>query len=86
MSNLELSLQNVALVLLYIVVYNVLKALYRITFHPLAKFPGPTLAALTYKYEFYYDGIKGGQYTKRIAQLHEQYGIYPCFRLFICTF
>ena len=62
-----------AIVLLYLS-QLVLKAIYRITFHPLAKFPGPILAALSYKYEFYFDGIKGGQYTKEIARLHQIYG------------
>jgi len=56
--------------------YLVLKAVYRITFHPLAKFPGPILAALTYKYEFYFEGIKGGRYTKEVERLHQIYGMY----------
>ena len=47
---------------------------YRLIFHPLAKFPGPRLAAITFKYEYYYDGIKKGQYTRRIGELHEKYG------------
>jgi hypothetical protein len=62
-----------AIALLYLA-QLVLKALYRVTLHPLAQFPGPILAALTYKYEFYFDGIKGGQYTKEIARLHQIYG------------
>jgi hypothetical protein len=56
------------------VAYSLFKAFYRLTFHPLAKFPGPKLAALTYKYEFYFDGIKGGQYTNVISRMHEKYG------------
>jgi hypothetical protein len=56
------------------VCYQLLKALYRITLHPLAKFPGPKLAALSYKYEFYYDGIKDGSYTGEISRMHDRYG------------
>ncbi|CAO1597216.1 hypothetical protein XANCAGTX0491_001035 [Xanthoria calcicola] len=41
---------------------------------PLAKFPGPKLAALTYWPEFYYDLIKGGSFQRQIAKMHEQYG------------
>jgi len=73
-----------AIALLYLV-QLVLKALYRITLHPLAKFPGPILAALTYKYEFYFDGIKGGQYTKEIARLHQIYGTRWLFSFRSCT-
>ena len=73
-----------AIVLLYLA-QSVLKAIYRITLHPLAKFPGPILAALSYKYEFYFDGIKGGQYSNEIARLHQIYGTRWIFSLRGCT-
>jgi hypothetical protein len=57
--------------------YLFVLAIYRLYFHPLAKFPGPRLAALTNGYEFYYDAIKGGRYYKKIEKLHEKYGNYP---------
>jgi hypothetical protein len=66
--------QIVAAIALLYLAQLVLKAIYRITLHPLAKFPGPILAALTYKYEFYFDGVKGGQYLNEIARLHQIYG------------
>ena len=44
--------------------------LYRLYLNPLAKFPGPKLAALTLWYEFYYDVVKRGRYTWKIAELH----------------
>ncbi|KAK2604086.1 hypothetical protein N8I77_007044 [Diaporthe amygdali] len=47
---------------------------YRLTLHPLAKFPGPRLAAITRYYEGYYDVILNGKYTFKIAQMHHQYG------------
>lgn len=49
-------------------------AIYRLYFHPLAKFPGPRIAALTVWYEFYFDGIKQGRYTFEIKRMHEKYG------------
>lgn len=57
-----------------IIIYIVLLYLYRITFHPLATFPGPKLAGVTLWYEFYYDFIQGGQYIFRIKEMHEKYG------------
>lgn len=47
---------------------------YRLYFHPLAKFPGPKIAAATQLYEEYYDALKGGQYMFKIAELHRKYG------------
>lgn len=49
-------------------------SVYRLYFHPLAKFPGRKLAALTVWYEYYHDAIRRGQYTFEIKQMHEKYG------------
>ena len=54
--------------------YGIGLAYYRLYISPLAKFPGPKLAALTLWYEFYYDVILSGQYTWRIGRMHEKYG------------
>ncbi|KAF3059810.1 Trichodiene oxygenase [Daldinia childiae] len=62
-----------------IVLYYVTLALYRLYLHPLARFPGPKLAAVTRLYEGYYDLYQSGQYTFKIAELHKQYG--PIIRI-----
>lgn len=57
------------------------KIVYNLFFHPLRHIPGPRLAAATYLPEFYYDVIKSGRYTRRIQQMHQQYGLTCPFRL-----
>ncbi|KAK8092013.1 Cytochrome P450 [Apiospora hydei] len=54
--------------------YSVALAIYRVTLHPLAKFPGPKLAATTEWYEFYHDIVRQGQFIWHIQKLHDQYG------------
>ncbi|KAI9840233.1 MAG: hypothetical protein M1837_001816 [Sclerophora amabilis] len=63
------------------VIYGTVLGIYRLYFSPLAKFPGPKLAALTQWYETYYEiakshegGFRGGQFTFQIKKLHEKYG------------
>ncbi|KAI0868177.1 cytochrome P450 [Hypoxylon argillaceum] len=57
-------------------IYKVCLIAYRLLLHPLAKFPGPKLAAATHWYEAYYDLVSkgGGQWTFKIRRLHEIYG------------
>ena len=56
------------------VLYVILLYTYRVTLHPLAKYPGPRLAAMTLWYEFYYDFFQRGQYLFRIRDMHAKYG------------
>ncbi|EDN92795.1 hypothetical protein SS1G_08659 [Sclerotinia sclerotiorum 1980 UF-70] len=49
-------------------------ATYRLYLSPIAKFPGPKLAALTLWYEFYFNVIRDGQWLWEIKRMHEEYG------------
>ena len=57
-----------------VVTYLIIISCYRLVFSPLAKFPGPKLAALTLWYEFWYDVVKRGQYLFKIKEMHDRYG------------
>ncbi|KAF8972735.1 cytochrome P450 [Flammula alnicola] len=50
------------------------KAVERLYRHPLSKYPGPPLAALTLWYKAYYDIIKDGGWAEHLEQLHSRYG------------
>ncbi|KAI9701845.1 MAG: hypothetical protein M1836_001189 [Candelina mexicana] len=65
---------SVAIVATAFLVYCIAGVIYRLYLSPIAKFPGPKLAATTLWFEFYYDIIKRGQYTFRIQEMHEKYG------------
>ncbi|KAF2634512.1 cytochrome P450 [Massarina eburnea CBS 473.64] len=75
---MELGLACAPLLVAYAVAtvaaYWVALLVYRLVLHPLAKFPGPRLAAATTWYEAYYDIVQGGQYSKKISELHDLYG------------
>lgn len=50
---------------------------YHMYLSPLAKFPGPRLAAMTGWYETYFECFKRGRYWVEIEKMHEQYGNFP---------
>ena len=54
--------------------YFLLRSVYRLTFHPLAKFPGPKITAITHWYEVYYQVWRPGQMEEQIRQMHRKYG------------
>ena len=58
----------------FVILYFGLLLFYRFFVSPVAKFPGPRLAALTYLYEFYFDVWREGQYTWKLRNLHTKYG------------
>ena len=47
---------------------------YRIYLHPLARYPGPKLAAATSWYATYYEVWKDGEFVEHIEDLHRRYG------------
>ncbi|KAH8600807.1 putative cytochrome P450 [Bisporella sp. PMI_857] len=49
-------------------------AIWRLYFSPLAKFPGPKLAALTQWYEFYHNIVRGGMFIWEVKKMHSIYG------------
>lgn len=65
-----------------VLIYIICRTLYRLYLHPLAKFPGPKLAAASRWYEAYYDIVLPGQYEFRIQRMHDEYGTWDrCARL-----
>lgn len=56
------------------IIYLGVLAFYRLRLSPLAKIPGPKIAAITGFYEFYHDFFRRGQYVWRIADMHTKYG------------
>lgn len=50
-------------------------AVYRLIFHPFAKFPSPKIAAVTSFYECAYDLFvaQGGEYINEVHRLHQKY-------------
>jgi hypothetical protein len=57
-------------------VWLVYLVIYRLYLSPLARFPGPKIAALTHWYECYYDVFApgGGMYMWEIEKMHKKYG------------
>ena len=57
--------------------YTLYGLINRLYFSPLAKFPGPKLAAATRWYEFYYDVVKRNRFSWQIQKMHDRYGTCP---------
>ena len=56
------------------ILYSIIVMIYRLTHHPLAKFPGPFLCRISWCYEIYYEAILGGKLLEQLPALHEKYG------------
>lgn len=66
-----------AAVLASSILYGLGLVFHRLYLSPLAKFPGPKLAAATHWYQRYYDLVAkrhGGQFLWEIKRMHEKYG------------
>jgi hypothetical protein len=59
---------------LYLVGKLLYTTIYNLYFHPLAKIPGPKIAAATYLYQTYYSLVGGSRFYIQIKKLHEIYG------------
>jgi hypothetical protein len=71
---LSASIALPAIIASIIVSWFVAVAVDRLWLNPLARIPGPRLAALTGLYEFYYECILGGKYIFEIQRMHQHYG------------
>lgn len=58
------------------VLYQICLVAYRLFFHPLARFPGPKLAATTFWWECIQDLFagQGGEYMNQVEAMHDKYG------------
>lgn len=56
-------------------IYTLGLVTYRLVFSPIARFPGPKLAAATGFYETYYDVVKKGKFLFEIERMHDKYGM-----------
>ena len=62
-----------ALICIYIC-YSFFLVAQRLFFHPLRKFPGPRLAAITGWYETYHEAVLGGTFVKQYGRWHKIFG------------
>ena len=71
------SLEAIGWTTLAAVLYILILVIYRLHFHPLAKFPGPKIAAATGWWECIQDlfgGLQGGDYINQVERMHDEYG------------
>ena len=67
-------LKTLPLIALIVVTLHALRVIYRLTLHPLARFPGPKIAAVTGKYAAFHDLLRPGLLVKKFPAWHDQYG------------
>lgn len=59
--------------------YLVFTAIYNLTLHPLAKFPGPFFCRISNLPQCYYEAILNGKFMPEIDKYHEKYGSFVPF-------
>lgn len=57
-----------------VLAYGLVMAFYRLHVHPLSKYPGPWLAAVTGLYEIYFTAWGVGSFEDEIDRMHQKYG------------
>ena len=68
--------QGAAWLLLPWVAYIAVKAVYNLYFHPLVKYPGPSLAAASDWWQVYIEVFAARSLSEELWNLHQQYGAY----------
>jgi len=69
-----LMIQTPTLFVISTITYFVFLAVQRLFSHPLAKVPGPRLAAITHLYMTYYDLVMLRGMVEQLEVLHKKYG------------
>ena len=69
-----LSWKTVFALIAVLLLYNIYLTIYRLYLSPLAKFPGPKLAAATLWHDFYFNVVKDGKLAFEIDEMHKKYG------------
>lgn len=64
-------------------VYFVALVSYRLCLHPLSKYPGPKLAAVSCLYRAYHQTWRDGRLVEQLTHLHEVYGKFFLFFVFL---
>lgn len=59
--------------------FFVARIFYRLYLHPLSKYPGPRLAAISSLYRAYHQTWRDGRLVEQLTHLHEIYGKPPPF-------
>ncbi|KAJ5644535.1 hypothetical protein N7507_010546 [Penicillium longicatenatum] len=57
-----------------VLAYGLVMILYRLHVHPLSKYPGPWLAAVTGLYEIYFTAWGVGSFEDEVDRMHQKYG------------
>ena len=72
----EVSHMHIVAIPLFSIAYIFCVIIYRLFFHPLARYPGPKLAAATKWYECYFDLLQHpkGQFIFEIERMHDHWG------------
>ena len=70
----SLSMSVTVCLALFLLSTTVAQAIKRLYSHPLARYPGPLLAASTMWYKTYYDIVMDGGWAEHLEHLHSVYG------------